>query len=113
MKWCLCASRWKEAFDAAAKGSLSKSAVPQVYLHATHQSALDAVSYKDLKQYAAEGETPSSSQGNRQDTHFDPDKKKPGNGVAKESTEMSGNPDRAGGAGAPRTSPTDKGNNKT
>ena len=58
MKWCLCASRWKEAFDAASKGNLSKDAVPKVHLHASDESALKTVSYKDLKQYAADGEAP-------------------------------------------------------
>lgn len=37
-KWCLCAARWKEAFDV--KGRLGDSVVPKVILEATHQAAL-------------------------------------------------------------------------
>ena len=67
MKWCLCTHRWKEAFDAAQKGDLSKAAVPKVYVHATHESALKQVSYSDLNKYAADGEAPNQS--SRQQTH--------------------------------------------
>ncbi|QSZ37627.1 hypothetical protein DSL72_008726 [Monilinia vaccinii-corymbosi] len=54
-KWCLCASRWKEAMDAA-KHSREKDLVPKVHLHATHERALDVVSLEDLEKYAAEPE---------------------------------------------------------
>ncbi len=43
-RWCLCASRWKEAFDAGA--------APLVVLEATHAVTLDVVSLDDLKQHA-------------------------------------------------------------
>ena len=68
-KWCLCTHRWKEAFDAAQRGDLSKSAVPQVHIHATHESALNQVSYSDLKKYAADPEAP--NQKGRQDSHVE------------------------------------------
>jgi hypothetical protein len=43
-RWCLCASRWKEALDAGA--------APPVVLSATHASALEYVSLAELKQHA-------------------------------------------------------------
>ena len=43
-RWCLCASRWKEALDAGA--------APQVVLEATHVVTLQVVSLDDLKKYA-------------------------------------------------------------
>ncbi|KAF2217683.1 hypothetical protein CERZMDRAFT_8731, partial [Cercospora zeae-maydis SCOH1-5] len=55
-KWCLCASRWKEALLAVSDGKLQKEHVPKVHLHATHDAALKELEYKDLKQYAAAGE---------------------------------------------------------
>lgn len=84
-KWCLCASRWKEGFEAAQKGLLPDSSVPKVHLHATHESALDVVSYKQLKKYAAEQEAGSS--GNRQDSHVSPEKS---GGIAKEHSTIGG-----------------------
>lgn len=42
-KWCLCASRWKEALDAGF--------APPVILSATHVSALDYVSLEELKKH--------------------------------------------------------------
>ena len=45
-RWCLCASRWKEAMDAGM--------APKVALEATHASALEYVSLSDLKAYATE-----------------------------------------------------------
>jgi uncharacterized protein len=45
-KWCLCASRWKEAFDAGV--------APPVVLSATHASALEFVSFDELKQNAVD-----------------------------------------------------------
>ncbi|KAJ8066250.1 hypothetical protein OCU04_005332 [Sclerotinia nivalis] len=59
-KWCLCASRWKEAMEAA-KNSSEKDLVPKVHLHATHEKALDVVSLADLKKYAAEPEAADAS----------------------------------------------------
>lgn len=43
-RWCLCASRWKEALDA--------NMAPPVILESTHMSALEYVSLDDLKQHA-------------------------------------------------------------
>lgn len=43
-RWCLCAARWKEAFDAGA--------APLVVLEATHAVTLHVVSLADLKQHA-------------------------------------------------------------
>jgi uncharacterized protein (DUF2237 family) len=43
-RWCLCASRWKEALDAGV--------APPVILSATHASALEYVSLDELKQHA-------------------------------------------------------------
>ncbi|RAL68191.1 hypothetical protein DID88_008898 [Monilinia fructigena] len=59
-KWCLCASRWKEAMEAA-RNSSEKDLVPKVHLHATHERALDSVSLEDLKKYAAEPEAANAS----------------------------------------------------
>jgi len=43
-RWCLCASRWKEALDAGA--------APQVVLEATHAVTLQVVPLAELKKYA-------------------------------------------------------------
>jgi uncharacterized protein (DUF2237 family) len=43
-RWCLCASRWKEAFDAGA--------APSVVLEATHASTLEWVSLDELRKHA-------------------------------------------------------------
>jgi hypothetical protein len=43
-RWCLCASRWKEAFEA--------NVAPQVVLEATHAVTLHVVPLADLKQHA-------------------------------------------------------------
>jgi len=40
-QWCLCAERWKEAFEA--------DMAPQVVLEATHVSALEFVDLEDLQ----------------------------------------------------------------
>jgi uncharacterized protein (DUF2237 family) len=45
-RWCLCASRWKEALDAGM--------APRVVLASTHASTLEYVSLSDLKQYAVD-----------------------------------------------------------
>ena len=45
-RWCLCASRWKEALDAGV--------APPVVLPATHASALEYASLNELKQNALE-----------------------------------------------------------
>lgn len=46
-RWCLCASRWKEALDAGA--------APPVYLDGCHEKALKYVSMEQLQQYALTG----------------------------------------------------------
>ena len=43
-RWCLCASRWKEALDAGR--------APQVVLEATHEATLEYVSLEELKKHA-------------------------------------------------------------
>ncbi len=43
-RWCLCAERWKEAFEA--------DAAPRVLLLSTHEAALEHVELADLKRYA-------------------------------------------------------------
>ena len=54
-KWCLCTSRWREAFKTAKDSN--DPVVPKVFLHATDQSALDnGVSMADLQKFAAEPE---------------------------------------------------------
>ena len=40
--WCLCASRWKEAYDAGVE--------PPVNLNATHEKALEFATINELKQ---------------------------------------------------------------
>ena len=43
-RWCLCAPRWQEAFEAGH--------APRVVLRATHEGALQFCSLADLKRYA-------------------------------------------------------------
>jgi uncharacterized protein (DUF2237 family) len=43
-RWCLCAGRWKEAFDAGM--------APPVVLESTHASTLEFVSLAELEQHA-------------------------------------------------------------
>jgi uncharacterized protein len=43
-QWCLCASRWQEAFEAGM--------APPVVLEATHASTLEWVGLNDLQKYA-------------------------------------------------------------
>lgn len=45
-KWCLCASRWKEAYDAGM--------APKVKLEATHASTLEFALLEELKSCAEE-----------------------------------------------------------
>ena len=45
-RWCLCASRWKEA--------LEDGVAPPVVLEATHASALEYVTLNELKSYAVQ-----------------------------------------------------------
>ena len=46
-RWCLCASRWKEAVNAGV--------APPVILESTHGAALKVVDLEKLQQYAVEG----------------------------------------------------------
>jgi uncharacterized protein (DUF2237 family) len=43
-RWCLCAPRWQQAFEAGS--------APQVVLKSTHRGALDHCSLEDLQAYA-------------------------------------------------------------
>jgi uncharacterized protein (DUF2237 family) len=43
-RWCLCAPRWREAFEA--------QCAPRVVLRATHELALEHCSLADLKRFA-------------------------------------------------------------
>src|SRR5687767_1928061 len=43
-RWCLCAARWQEAFEAGM--------APRVILGATHEATLTIVDLDDLKRYA-------------------------------------------------------------
>jgi uncharacterized protein (DUF2237 family) len=45
-RWCLCAPRWQEAFEA--------NQAPRVVLRATHEAALAYCSLADLKRFAAD-----------------------------------------------------------
>jgi uncharacterized protein (DUF2237 family) len=45
-RWCLCASRWTEAFEAGA--------APQVVLEATHARTLEWANLDDLRAHAIE-----------------------------------------------------------
>ena len=45
-RWCLCAPRWQEAFDAGL--------APRVVLRATHEGALHYCALADLKRYAVD-----------------------------------------------------------
>ena len=45
-RWCLCAARWQEAFEAGV--------APRVFLRSTHRAALALVSLKDLAEHSAD-----------------------------------------------------------
>ncbi|MDQ3622592.1 MAG: DUF2237 domain-containing protein [Verrucomicrobiota bacterium] len=45
-RWCLCVTRWQEAFEAGV--------APPVVLEATHVSALEFVSLEELQRHAVE-----------------------------------------------------------
>lgn len=45
-RWCLCAPRWEEAFEAGS--------APRVALRATHEEAMAFCDLADLKQYAVD-----------------------------------------------------------
>jgi hypothetical protein len=46
-RWCLCAARWQEAFEAGC--------APNVRLASTEENALEVVRLADLKQHAIDG----------------------------------------------------------
>ena len=50
-KWCLCTSRWLEAFQE--RKSDDDKVVPKVFLEATNQAALRDLNFDDLKKHAA------------------------------------------------------------
>lgn len=45
-KWCLCAMRWREAFD--------RGIAPPIVLAATHEAALRYIDLEDLQKHAAD-----------------------------------------------------------
>jgi uncharacterized protein (DUF2237 family) len=45
-RWCICASRWREAFDAGM--------APAVVLSATHEETLAVIALADLKRHAVD-----------------------------------------------------------
>lgn len=47
-RWCLCAARWKEAYD--------DGVAPSVALEATHESALQVIPLEVLQEYALDKE---------------------------------------------------------
>jgi uncharacterized protein (DUF2237 family) len=47
-RWCICAARWREAFEAGA--------APPVYLSATHEEALEMVTLEQLARYALDAQ---------------------------------------------------------
>ena len=48
-KWCVCALRWKEAFDAGC--------APEVILEATHEKSLDYIKLDDLVSMSSDPKT--------------------------------------------------------
>lgn len=55
-KWCLCTSRWLEAFQAYKDGRISKNGVPRVHLEATEDSALSKVDLDTFREFSARPE---------------------------------------------------------
>ncbi|KAH7086076.1 hypothetical protein BKA63DRAFT_501036 [Paraphoma chrysanthemicola] len=53
-KWCLCVSRWKEAFEARTGDDDKK--VPKIVLKATNERALEGIKLEDLKKFAVDKE---------------------------------------------------------
>lgn len=51
-KWCLCTSRWFEAFQAFQDGRIGEKAVPKVQLNATEDSALRKVDLETFRRFA-------------------------------------------------------------
>ncbi|KAF2494262.1 hypothetical protein BU16DRAFT_512692 [Lophium mytilinum] len=56
-KWCVCATRWKEALVASKGGKgVGEEVVPKVYLNMTNEKALEKISLEDLKRFAVDKE---------------------------------------------------------
>jgi len=55
-KWCLCASRWLEAFEAREREPAGDKIVPKIFLNATNEKALGKINMEDLKAFAADKE---------------------------------------------------------
>ncbi|KAK3052873.1 hypothetical protein LTR09_005937 [Extremus antarcticus] len=55
-KWCLCASRWLEAFDARGREKDGEKIVPKIFLNATNEKVLNKINLEDLKKYAVDKE---------------------------------------------------------
>ncbi len=53
-KWCLCASRWREAFEA--RKTDEDKVVPKVFLSATNEKALSKVTMEELRKFQAKEE---------------------------------------------------------
>lgn len=61
-KWCLCTTRWLEAFSAYKDGRVGINGVPKVDLEATEDSALRKVDLDTFKQFAVKKEESGSSE---------------------------------------------------
>ena len=55
-KWCLCASRWLEAFEARGREKDGDKIVPKIFLNATNSKALGKINLEDLKAFAVDKE---------------------------------------------------------
>jgi uncharacterized protein (DUF2237 family) len=64
-QWCLCASRWKEAFD--------QGVAPQVYLAGTHIASLEYATLDELKANAMDADAVSRSGDGEDGDEVDPD----------------------------------------
>ncbi len=53
-KWCLCASRWLEAFDARGREKEGDKIVPKIFMNATNEKALKKINLEDLKAFAVD-----------------------------------------------------------
>ena len=55
-KWCLCASRWLEAFEAQGREKEGSKIVPKIFLKATNEKALRTLDLADMKKFALDKE---------------------------------------------------------
>ncbi len=60
-KWCLCAGRWLQAYQAYKAGIVSIEAVPRVDLEATENTTLRFIDLKTLQHFAVDSTSFSSS----------------------------------------------------